>query len=380
MWADHIDPAHRADALGARGRRARLHVAHLAGRAPRAGRRPPARQRRVGAATSASAPRAATGAAYDYDELLPDDVLGPDGARRLARRCWARRARCASRTSACCGSDGCRDDLGALTANMAAWNRWCASIVADGARPPAPGRPPHAARRRTGARRSWRRSPPPGSRSAMIAPAPVDGRPLSHPDHEPHLGGVRRARRDAGVPRGRPAAGARRGLVHGCRRPFVPVHRVGVPLGAAGGGAHRPDPQRRARPASRAAARRRRAQLDLGAAVPVDARRRRRLHHAGSTAAHCAARTPTERLRARASADRVVLLRGPGPPHRARAGDVFMCCSDYPHSEGTADPVGDYARAGSEPDADPALFHENVRGAARLRGVRLGWRLLPSGT
>ena len=26
-----------------------------------------------------------------------------------------------------------------------------------------------------------------------------------------------------------------------------------------------------------------------------------------------------------------------------QAGDVFMACSDYPHSEGTADPLGDYA-------------------------------------
>jgi hypothetical protein len=40
---------------------------------------------------------------------------------------------------------------------------------------------------------------------------------------------------------------------------------------------------------------------------------------------------------------------------------IYMACSDYPHSEGTADPVGDYRRAGVEPDADPALFHANAR-------------------
>jgi hypothetical protein len=46
----------------------------------------------------------------------------------------------------------------------------------------------------------------------------------------------------------------------------------------------------------------------------------------------------------------------------ARAGDLFMCCSDYPHSEGTASPLADYATLGSEPGADATagLFHANV--------------------
>jgi hypothetical protein len=43
-----------------------------------------------------------------------------------------------------------------------------------------------------------------------------------------------------------------------------------------------------------------------------------------------------------------------------KAGDLFMCCSDYPHSEGTATPVEDYARAGSVPDSAEGLFHDNV--------------------
>src|SRR5207244_9889287 len=30
----------------------------------------------------------------------------------------------------------------------------------------------------------------------------------------------------------------------------------------------------------------------------------------------------------------------------AKAGDLFMCCSDFPHSEGTATPLRDYERAG----------------------------------
>jgi hypothetical protein len=40
-----------------------------------------------------------------------------------------------------------------------------------------------------------------------------------------------------------------------------------------------------------------------------------------------------------------------------------MCCSDYPHSEGTARPLEDYAVPGKHavrPDAHPGLFHDNA--------------------
>ncbi len=47
----------------------------------------------------------------------------------------------------------------------------------------------------------------------------------------------------------------------------------------------------------------------------------------------------------------------------ARGGDVFMLCSDFPHSEGTADPLADYARAGCEP-ADPPGPVPRQRGVA----------------
>ncbi|MBI2705746.1 MAG: amidohydrolase family protein [Actinobacteria bacterium] len=45
--------------------------------------------------------------------------------------------------------------------------------------------------------------------------------------------------------------------------------------------------------------------------------------------------------------------------------DILMCCSDYPHSEGTASPLEDYARGlnGSyavTPDQAPGLFHDNA--------------------
>jgi predicted TIM-barrel fold metal-dependent hydrolase len=41
-------------------------------------------------------------------------------------------------------------------------------------------------------------------------------------------------------------------------------------------------------------------------------------------------------------------------------GDILMCCSDFPHSEGTAQPVQDYERTGCVPADQPGLFADNV--------------------
>jgi hypothetical protein len=45
-----------------------------------------------------------------------------------------------------------------------------------------------------------------------------------------------------------------------------------------------------------------------------------------------------------------------------QTGDLYMCCSDYPHSEGTATPLADYTNAHTpvNPDEAPGLFGENV--------------------
>ena len=49
------------------------------------------------------------------------------------------------------------------------------------------------------------------------------------------------------------------------------------------------------------------------------------------------------------------------PEHLTRrAGDLFMCCSDFPHSEGTATPLADYTAAGCDTASSPGLFHDNV--------------------
>jgi hypothetical protein len=46
-----------------------------------------------------------------------------------------------------------------------------------------------------------------------------------------------------------------------------------------------------------------------------------------------------------------------------QTGDLYMCCSDYPHSEGTSDPLGDYRRVdrdGDVPGSHPGLYGENM--------------------
>jgi hypothetical protein len=44
----------------------------------------------------------------------------------------------------------------------------------------------------------------------------------------------------------------------------------------------------------------------------------------------------------------------------ARSSDIYMACSDFPHSEGTADPLAGYRAGGCDVERDTALFHDNV--------------------
>jgi hypothetical protein len=42
-----------------------------------------------------------------------------------------------------------------------------------------------------------------------------------------------------------------------------------------------------------------------------------------------------------------------------QAGDLFMLCSDFPHAEGTLHPVADYQARGLDAGSSPALFRDN---------------------
>ena len=44
----------------------------------------------------------------------------------------------------------------------------------------------------------------------------------------------------------------------------------------------------------------------------------------------------------------------------AASGDLFMACSDYPHTEGTLTAIEDYAAVGLAPDAHPQFFGGNA--------------------
>jgi len=43
-----------------------------------------------------------------------------------------------------------------------------------------------------------------------------------------------------------------------------------------------------------------------------------------------------------------------------RAGDIFMACSDYPHTEGTSTPLDDYRAVDMEPEGNSAFFGGNI--------------------
>ena len=43
-----------------------------------------------------------------------------------------------------------------------------------------------------------------------------------------------------------------------------------------------------------------------------------------------------------------------------KSSELYMCCSDYPHTEGTATPIQDYACSDCLPAEAAPLFHDNV--------------------
>jgi hypothetical protein len=356
MWRDHVDPSLRDEALEIavddlgyawltwRGRRLAVADVQVPGDTAAVGRH---RERR----------RASLPAEYDYDDALPAsywdptarrgqlDAMGLDEAVLFPNfgLLWERRL---------------SESLTALEANLAAWNRWCATVATDGQgrlhpvghltlRDPAWLDEQLAALERAAVR------------LAMVAPTPVDGRPLSHPDHDAiwrafvghgvtpvfHVADQPRVIDDAyyaetnddlapvieSVFLWTAAALAVTDLiVNGtfARHPelrvgIVELSSIWVPqflLMLDGGWDFTTT-------------------LNGRPPVPLDAR-------------------PSEYFldRVRVSSfsyERPAKLAG-------AAGDIFMCCSDFPHSEGTATPVADYQRAGVGPDDDEGLFRGNI--------------------
>jgi predicted TIM-barrel fold metal-dependent hydrolase len=251
-------------------------------------------------------------------------------------------------------------DLPALEANMTAWNRWCGSVRTDGR-----GKV-HPVAHLTLRDEHWlstelERLERDGVRLAMIAPALVDGRPLSHPDHDP----MWRAFVDHGVTP----------LFHVAdqRRPFDEAWYTDPPdafvstldsvfLWTAAAlacsdlilnGALERHPDLRI------------GVVELSAVwVPMylmmlDGGSQFTARLNGRPLAELAMK-PSDYFRRQV---RVSSFAYELPSRLIRqTGDLYMCCSDYPHSEGTATPLADYTGSAKpvRPEDAPGLFGENM--------------------
>jgi hypothetical protein len=355
LWVDHIDPGHRRDALTLeddalgytwlawRGQRLELADVHRPGDVDACGQH---RQRW----------RRGQPASYRYDEALPDvywdptarlswlDAVGLDQAVCFPNfgLLWERRL---------------SGSLPALTANMAAWNRWCESVVADG------GGRLHPVAHVTLRDPMWLESQlgelsTSGVRLAMVAPAPVEGRPLSHPDHDRLWSafvhhGVSPVFHVADQPR----------VFDDCwytdPGAFVPTVEsvfLWVPAALAladliVNGVFERRPELRIGVVELSSIWVPQFLLMLDGATEFTSRLNGRPPAAIDL-------RPSEYF---ARQVRVSSFSYEDPRRlTTRGGDLFMCCSDYPHSEGTATPLADYITAGCDPGSSPGLFHDNV--------------------
>ncbi len=360
LWEEHIDPARRGDAIrfvdDALGhvrvewRDRVLSVADVQtpGETDAIGER--RRRERSGAPPLAR-----------YDEILPRDYWDPAARREKLATLGVDEAICFpnyglvwERTLQC--------DLPALTANMAAWNRWCETVVHAGR-----GRL-HPVAHLTLRDPVWleaqlARLAAAGVRAAMIAPALVDGRPLSHPALDRawaafahhgispvfHVADQPKVfdeawytdRADLGVSAVDsvllyvPAALACTDLILNgvlerhpdLRLGIVELSAVWVPLFLM--------------------------MLDGGSQFV------RRLDGRDAKLSL----RPSEYFKRQVRVSSFAYELPANIQRQLGGADLLMCCSDYPHSEGTARPLADYAAPGKlavTPDAAPGLFRDNA--------------------
>jgi hypothetical protein len=357
-WRDHIDPAMRDDALHIaddelgypwlmwRDRKMQSVDVQIPGHTSELG----ARRERI---------RSGLPPESNYDDDLPRDYW--DASARVERLGEMGVDQAVVFPNFGLGWERTLDrDVAVLTANMTAWNRWCASVAVDGR-----GRV-HPVAHVTMRDRTWlltelARLEADGIRLAMIAPALVDGRPLSHPEHDElwrafvahgvtpvfHVADQRRVFDDAwytdpddtSVPAlesvflWTPAALACTDLILNGTLERLPDLRIGI--------------------------------VELSAVwVPMflmmlDGGYDFTSKLNGRTLAELSLR-PSEyfRRQVRVSSFAYEL---PGRLIK-QTGDLYMCCSDYPHSEGTATPIADYEGSARpiRPIDAPGLFGDNM--------------------
>jgi hypothetical protein len=360
LWEEHIDPALRADAIRFvddalghvrvmwRDRPLTVADVQLPGETDAIGER----RRRE---------RSGLPPLVRYDEALPRDYWNPAARlRQLATLgvdeallfpnyglAWERKL---------------QGDLAALCGNMRAWNRWCEAVAAEG------GGRLHPVAHLTLRDLAWlevelARLARAGVGAAMIAPALVDGRPLSHPDLDRAWSAfvhhqVTPVFHVADQPR--PFADGWYGdeSDFGVTAVDASLLHVGAALACTdlilNGVLER-------HPALRLGI------VELSAVwVPLflmmldgghDFVQRLDGRDGGLPL------RPSDyfRRQVRVSSFAYELPRNIGK--QLGGADLLMCCSDYPHSEGTAQPVADYAAGGRfalRPEDEPGLFGGNA--------------------
>jgi predicted TIM-barrel fold metal-dependent hydrolase len=356
MWVEHIDPGMRSEALRIeddelgyawltwRGHRLSIADVQLPGQTSRVGEHH--RRQRNGQPSE-----------YAYDDALPADFWQP--AARLARLddlglgsavlfpnfglLWERRL---------------SESVPALTANMGAWNRWAAAVAAEG------GGRLHPVGHLTLRDADWLLAQlgdlaNTGVRLAMIAPSLIDGRPLSHPVHDRiwsafvdhditpcfHVADQPRIFGDGWY------TDAEDAFVPALESVFLstPPALALTDLIANGTLARHPDLRIGVVELSAIWVPMYLLMLDGGLDFVANIN--------GRPLAELDLR-PSEYFRRQV---RVAAFSYEMPERLcAQAGDLFMCCSDYPHAEGTAAPMQDYQNVGLTPDSAPNLFHTNA--------------------
>src|SRR5688572_15904200 len=122
-------------------------------------------------------------ASYSYDDVLPEDYWAPRARVAQAREMGFDEA-VVFPNFGLLWERPLSGSLAALKVNMSAWNRWCAVVVDE------TGGALHPVGHVTLRDPIWldgqlRQLAAGGVRLALVAPALVDGRPLSHADHDP---------------------------------------------------------------------------------------------------------------------------------------------------------------------------------------------------
>jgi hypothetical protein len=378
LWRDYADPAARGEAI--RMEDDALGHTHLVWK----GRRMGVAQVQVPGDTEAvgrtlADVRAGRPARAHYDELVPPAYSQPAERLRILDAMGVDEA-VLFPNYGLAWEYVLRDDPEATRANMAAWNRFALDVAAQGRgrlHPVA-----HLTLRDPSPERSWLEGQlaalaAGGVRLAMVGPGLVDGKPLSHPELDRawasfvhhgispvfHVANVERPFADAWY------TDATAGAEHVEERTDLVLNSVflwtGVALALAdltiNGVLHRhPDLRLGIMELSAPWLPMFLMYLDGGIEFTSKLNGRARFDYAMK---------PSEYVRRHV---RVAGFSYERPDRLARrAGDLFMACSDWPHTEGSAHPLEDYRKLGGDdctPAAAPGLFGDNLAWLLR-RGV-----------